>query len=293
MSAVPELTCSSASREAGEATIGSAPTALAWVCLEQPGPWGPKAFTSSHLDPEIGKAFERSAAAAGVRPQLIRSPGRHPATTATTRTVLIAYTLPGASWLLTGQIENPKRILDLDFHSIAAGIRPDWPELSAEARSMLLVCTNGKRDVCCATLGRDVAVHADSAFPGRVWEASHLSGHRFAATTALLPSGHMHGRVLDGSMVLSAADRGELVATGWRGRSTWARQAQAAELAVRESQDLWDIDAVSVIRDDSQWRVSARERAWTVAVEEFTEGAAPPSCGKVPEPVRRLGTTIR
>lgn len=289
---MPALSCSSASLEAGEATIGSAPTAIAWVCLEQAGPWGSKAFTSSHLDPAIGKAFEDAATAAGVRPQLIRSPGRHPVTESA-RTVLIAFTVPGSSWLLSGQIDRPERILDLDFEAIAAGVRPSWPELSPRAEPVLLVCTNGKRDVCCATLGRNVAVHADAAFPGRVWEANHLSGHRFAATTTLLPSGHMHGRVLDGSLVLAAADRGELVAAGWRGRSTWERAAQAAELAARDRDHIWGIDDVTVNAEGADWRVQAGDDACLVAVDESHDGEAPPSCGKSPEPVRRFTTTIQ
>lgn len=286
-------TCSTASLEVHEATIGSAPTARAWVCLEQPGPWGPRAFTSSRLDPQVGKAFEEAASTVGVRPQLIRSPGRHPVTDSASRTILIAYTAPGSSWLLQGEVDRPERILELDFATIASGIEPDWPELKTRTEPLLLVCTNGKRDVCCANLGRDVALHAHSLFPGRIWEASHLSGHRFAATTALFPSGHMHGRVLDGSVVLAAADRGELVSTGWRGRSTWEGAAQAAELAIREREGLWGLDDFTVIPESSGWRVTASKGSWLTEVEKYFDGQAPPSCGKASEPVRQFKVAIQ
>jgi len=285
--------CSAASTAANEATVGSAASGVAWVCLEQPGAWGPKAFTDSHLDAAIGKAFENAATEANVRPQLIRSPGRHPDAGAGSRRVLIAYTGPESTWLLSGQISEPRRILDLDFESVAAGERPTWAELSELTQPVLLVCTHARRDVCCATMGREVAARVAEAHPGRVWEASHLSGHRFAATTALLPSGHMHGRVLDASLVLEAADRGELLATGWRGRSTWTRSAQAAEAAIREREGIWDIDALSVEGDGPQWRVRSDDAAWNVEVAEFTEGMAPPSCGKAPEPVRRYAVTVQ
>jgi len=285
--------CSTASLEAGEPTAGSAPAGVAWVCLEQPGAWGAKAFTSSGLDPAIGRAFEDAATAAGVRPQLIRSPGRHPDSGVGRRHVLIAFTRPGSSWLLEGQIEDPKRILDLDLDAVAAGERPDWPELSPVSSPVLLVCTNGRRDVCCATLGRSVAEHVAGTHPGRVWEANHLSGHRFAATAALLPSGHVYGRVLDGSILLEAADRGQLMGPGWRGRSTWTSAAQVAESVIREQQGIWDLDAVVVRPEGSDWAVTAGDQSWLVTVTESTEGLAPPSCGKDPEPVRRFSAVVQ
>ena len=285
--------CSTASLEVAESTAGTAPTGVAWVCLEQPGAWGQKAFTSSHLDPVVGKAFEDAASAVDIRPQLIRAPGRHPDAGSGPRHVLIAYTGPGSSWLLEGKVEHPERILDLDFDAIAGGTRPDWAELSPTTRPILLVCTHARRDVCCATLGREVADQVAHAYPGRVWEASHLSGHRFAATTALLPSGHLHGRVLDGTLVLGAADRGELLSSGWRGRSTWSRGAQVAESAIRQREGIWEIDAVSVTAQGSDWLVSAGEQSWVVEVSEYTDGMAPPSCGKVPEPVRRFTVRVQ
>lgn len=287
------VVCSLASALVDEATIGSAATGVAWVCLEQPGAWGAKAFTSSHLDAEVGRAFEDAAAAANVRPQLIRAPGRHPDSGSGPRQVLIAYTSPQATWLLEGKIDSPKRILDLDFDAIAAGNLPDWPELSLQSSPILLVCTHGRRDVCCATHGRDVAARVAEVYPGRVWEASHLSGHRFAATTALLPSGHMHGRVLDASILLAAADRGELLSTGWRGRSTWSRAAQFAESVIRDRDRIWGLDAVSVMPLGSHWRVTAGGDSWVVEVSEYADGEAPPSCGKAAEPVRRYTAVVQ
>lgn len=288
--------CSTASLAVAEQTIGTAATGVGWVCLEQPGAWGPKAFTSSHLDPTLGKTFEDAATAAGLRPQLIRAPGHHPATDDARRQVIVSSTRPEASWLLAGQIEHPERILDLDFEAVAAGIQPDWPELRVVTQSLLLVCTHARRDVCCATFGREIAVQVAAAYPGRVWESSHLSGHRFAATTALLPSGHMHGRVLDARAILSAADSGQLLSTGWRGRSTWSAAGQVAEATIREQEQRWEIDAATVEPSGATepgWRVRIDDRAWVVEVSSHDEGSAPPSCGKAAEPVRRFTSVVQ
>ena len=69
--------CSLESARLGEQLAGSAPYAVAWVAIEQNGPWGAKAFTASHLDPDLGREIESRAAAYDVRPSLIRRPGRH------------------------------------------------------------------------------------------------------------------------------------------------------------------------------------------------------------------------
>ena len=54
----------------------------------------------------------------------------------------------------------------------------------------VLVCTHGRRDACCGSLGTRLA----TALPGlgagvHVWRTSHTGGHRFAPTAVLLPEG--------------------------------------------------------------------------------------------------------
>jgi len=292
--------CSDASAAAGEALIGSAPDAVAWVCLEQNGPWGAKAWTDSHLDPGLGQQIEEAAAQNRIRPSLIRRPGRHadPGTTSE-REVLVAFTGPGRTWLLTGRITDPAVLLGLDWAAVAAGDRDaaadSIPGLTPSADPRLLVCTNGTRDTCCARLGRPIAAAAEAVHPDRVWEVTHTSGHRFAATTVLLPSGALHGRVLDAAPLLTAAAAGELVLTGYRGRSTWSAGAQVAEDHVRHTEEVTGLDDLDVVPEIDAWRVRHRDgRSWWVAVKASESGERPESCGKDAKPVPRYDArTIR
>ena len=48
-----------------------------WIALEQPGPWGAKALTESHLDPDLGRHLETTCSQSGGRAVLIRHFGRH------------------------------------------------------------------------------------------------------------------------------------------------------------------------------------------------------------------------
>jgi hypothetical protein len=289
--------CSTASAAAGESLVGSAPEAVGWVCLEQNGPWGARAWTSSHLDATVGAAIEAAAGAHGVRPSLIRRPGRHADVgAATSRRVLVAHSMPGSSWLLAGTVRAPDDLLALDWAAVAAGSREETSASMAglaPAPPQLLVCTNGSRDTCCARLGRPVAASAALRFPGRVWEVTHTSGHRFAPTTVLLPSGSLHGRVLDAAPLLGAESAGAVVLTGYRGRSVWPREAQVAEEHVRRTFDVTGLDDVSVEASGPAWSVSHRDgREWTVSVTAYDDGERPESCGKASKPLRRYSAIV-
>ena len=292
-----DLPCSATSVAAGETLAGSAPTAVGWLCLEQNGPWGAKAWTSSHLDADLGGRIEAVASSQGVRPCLIRRPGRHAdAHVATARHVLVAHSRPGATWVVAGEVADPADVLSLDFAAIASGDREavvaSLPGLRPAA-PQLLVCTNGTRDTCCARLGRPVAVAAAARFPDQVWEVTHTSGHRFAPTTVLLPSGALHGRVLDAAPLLTAETAGELDVRGYRGRSVWPASGQVAEDHVRRQFDVTGLDDLEVSGADAQWLVSHRDgRTWQVEVATHTDGERPESCGKDAKPVTRYTATV-
>lgn len=284
------VTCTDAALAAGEPLAGSAPDAVGWVCLEQPGPWGAKAWTSSRLDPDLGAELDTTISAAGLRPSLIRRPGR--SADSRTRQVFVASSHPERSWLLGARISDPATLLALDLAAVAAGdltaTIASLPVLEVVEEPVLLVCTNGTRDTCCARLGRPVAQAADVADPGQVWEVTHTSGHRFAATTVLLPSGFLHGRVLDAAPLLAGARAGSLELTGLRGRSCWPPAGQVAEDLVRSTEGITGLDELVVNGAGEDWKVTHVDgRSWQVEVSSYSSGERPASCGKRSEPVTR------
>lgn len=298
-----DLSCSDGSLSVAEPMHGTAPYALAWLALEQNGPWGAKAFTDSHLDPEVGRALEAAAGAHDVRPSLIRRPGRHadePDAQGTPRRVLVAHTRPGAAWLLEGTVHDPATLLGIDWAALRDGdleaVRRSLPAFAPTQRPHLLVCTNAKRDVCCAVKGRPVALGTAAVHPEQVWEVTHTSGHRFAPTAVLLPAGTLHGRLDVGTAgeVLRAAERGATVIEGSRGRSTWPPPAQAAELAVRQEHHVLGLDALRVTAHEQtterSWATTLHHddgRSWVIRVEAREDPATlrAESCGKALKPM--------
>ncbi|MGY4766178.1 sucrase ferredoxin [Kribbella sp. CWNU-51] len=283
--------CSTFCRELREPLAGTAVVAVGWVVVEQPGPWGAKAPTQSHLDPAFGGAFDEACKKVDVRFGLIRSPGRHPDDVERSHQVYVASTLPGRTWLLGGCVDDPAALKELDLDAVGRGDRTavlaSLPSLAPIDEPVVLVCTNGKRDECCALLGRPLVSALEKLAPGRVWEANHLGGHRFAPTATFLPAGTMHGQltVETATAVLDAAGRGEIVLTGLRGRSTWTKRGQAAEIAVRRLAGELALDALSVVGEDLE-AVAVRHvdgRSWTVPVTSApADPPRPESCGKEP-----------
>jgi hypothetical protein len=261
--------------------------------LEQPGPWGAKALTSSHLDPALGRALEAAAKDTGVRIALIRRPGRHadrrmPAA----RRVYAAHVVPGNVWLHSASTSDPGQLLDLDFAALGRGDHRTFDALLGgrphNGDPLALVCTNGKRDRCCALLGRPLAAELATSGVEGVWEVTHLGGHRFSPTVLVLPYGYAYGRAEAHSLkeVLHGAREGRIVVEGCRGSSAWERPGQAAELAVRTRTGEYDAQALSVVRTSGaapRWEVTVAHidgRRWQVDVAQ--SAALPPrpeSCG--------------
>lgn len=278
-------TCTTASAELAEPLAATAATARTWLLVEQPGPWGAKALTASHLDPSVGRALEKPAAEAGVRVGLIRRPGRHADRHERQRRRVYAA---GPSWVRTAVVDDPAELLGWDLTALAGQGAPYRGE------PLALVCTNGKRDRCCALYGRPLAAELAAAGAGEVWETTHLGGHRFSPTMLVLPYGYAYGRTDAGhaKAVLEAAREGRVLLDGCRGRSAYDRRGQAADLAVRELTGEDRAEALAV----NGTRVTHTDgRAWDVEVAEIA--AEPPraeSCGAAPvRPVRIVVTGVR
>lgn len=294
---VASTNCSAFSDRLGEPLAGTAPVATAWLAIEQPGPWGAKALTQSHLDLEVGTELGRRAEGTGLRIALIRRVGHHALTDDAPRRVLICDTRPGTAAVRSLAVSDPHELLDLDLSALASG-RLDVGE--AHPSPTILVCTNGKRDRCCAELGRSLVLDLAEAAASDsesgiesadIWEADHLGGHRFAPTAVVLPTGYVYGR-LDAATAIAAVDaaaRHQVVTEHARGRSTWSRPGQAADLALRAELQEFGADAIRVVGErrvnDSHWSVdlvtAADEVGYAVAIEQSAaQEPRPESCGK-------------
>jgi hypothetical protein len=238
--------------------------------------------------------LEAAAAGTGVRVALIRRPGQHADRRdgIGPRQVYVAHTAPDRAWVRGAVTDEPGQLLDLDFPALGAGDHRSFDEALGGTDHcgdpLVLVCTNGKRDRCCALLGRPLAAELTAGGEQGTWEVTHLGGHRFSPTLLVLPYGYAYGRI-DASAVkevLTAVREGRIVTESCRGSSAWERPGQAAELAVRSTVGDDRADAVLVVRVEGaapRWAVTVAHRdgrQWRVLV---VQGASlpprPESCG--------------
>lgn len=255
--------CSLASKADAEPLAGTAPPEPVQLFLEYAGAWGAQALAESRLPQEVK---ERLGALTGARVQLIR---RYGGITGPGVRLFVATRGPAGFEVTTIVLDEAAQVLDLDLDAIAAG-RPAG--LVAYPDPLWLVCTNGRRDLCCADLGRPVAARLAERWPEETWETSHLGGHRFAATLLALPSGITLGRLDAASAVLAL----EEVAEGRhplgfsRGLAGLSPAAQVAQLHVLEQVGDDRVGAVAVtgerdgvvdlMADDDPWRVEVASR---------------------------------
>ncbi|GIH99710.1 sucrase ferredoxin [Planobispora takensis] len=205
------------------ATVG----ARFWLLIEHSGPW------ASHLEdcdlPEEIHTLIKRATSLGIRPQLIRRPGR--------RTpggdgihVMVADSTAAEPWLAEGVVDDPD---DLDLEALRAGVVPKSCILVSEP--VFLVCTHAKRNACCARIGLPLARSLADVWPDRVWETSHVGGDRYAANLVCLPHGLYYGSMSQAA-ALAAVDAyrsGEVILDRFRGRAGIPEPLQAAEHFVR------------------------------------------------------------
>ncbi len=123
-------------------------------------------------------------------------------------------------------VDGPEDVLGLDL----SGVGKNGAQI--RQKPLLLICTHGKRDTCCAVKGRPLVNELRRG--DEVWETSHIKGHRFAPTMMLMPwafsFGHMSREAT--SAMLEHADDGLFFVPGNRGRGTLTPPEQTAEIAV-------------------------------------------------------------
>ncbi|MEX2550959.1 MAG: sucrase ferredoxin [Nitriliruptoraceae bacterium] len=241
--------CSANAHAYTEPLAGTASEAAGYVLIEQPGSWGREAVTTSGLDPRLGARLQERAAKAGVKVLLMRRPGaasasseRAPSERARRVRLVHAGTRP---WSETCRLDEDE-LARLDPTVCASETPPGIGDRDDAPR--WVVCTNAKRDRCCARLGRPIADTLAAIHPEETMESSHLGGHRFAGTMLLLPHGLLYGH-LDVVAALEVATHhlaGRVELEHLRGRGHLPAAAQVAEIAVRRTLGIVAHDEVEI-----------------------------------------------
>jgi hypothetical protein len=222
-----------------EPLAGTASRVDHWILIEYKGLWGRDVLPGSGLSDQVKQRLREQASA---RPHtkllFVRRTERRG------RTELRA--MWGSSAERGGQLfhadfDQHEDLLDLDLTARGAPL----------PHPLLLVCTHGKHDRCCARQGRPLyQALAELAEDDWVWQVSHVGGDRFAGNVVVLPEGLYYGRVGPGEAwsVLDEYLARRIDLAHYRGRSSYSFAVQAAERAVREA-GLSGIDDLELVAE--------------------------------------------
>lgn len=285
MQTTEDYRCSIFSSQLGEALFGTASRANVWFLLEYNGAWGEKAFKES-LIPGNVKSY--------LSPFLDRIPN--------SKLLLIksrpGLLDPGISFFVVIADEKNQTLYEFNLDGYEDLLRLDLPAILAGSAAyerycrdepLYLVCTNGRRDTCCATNGLPVYMAMFEAAGSQAWQTTHLGGHRFAGNSVCLPHGIYYGRLapIDAAAVVETYQRGEIILEHLRGRACYPPAVQAGEYYLRRQSGILGMDAFHLLDAQAsapgEWKVQFKEvDSGTVhrlvVGEEVSEQEFYPSC---------------
>lgn len=239
------------SRAIDESLVATATRAWSWVALEVPAAWGRKALPESDLPPAV---IERLTALGDELPGgrvifIKRNDRPEPAKFR----LYLARSQEDGGRLYQVELDRHADLLELDVAAVLDG-RVEGSRAKQLESPLFLVCTNGKRDLCCARYG--IAAYNDLSriAPEQVWRSSHQGGHRFAANLIVLPEGLHYGRIdeANGAALYEAHSNNRIVLDHFRGRTCYPGHVQAAEHALREQLGDLPIQAVKLVSAEEQ-----------------------------------------
>ncbi|HEY9828341.1 MAG TPA: sucrase ferredoxin [Stenomitos sp.] len=194
------LFCAEQSLQSGLDIIGNADDHRLYIVIECPPPWAFRPFESRGI-PETLRALQRELDAEYDRFEtqflLIHSEYER---LEQGRRIMLFYKPQG---LATAYKKQVYLVEELDAVAPLVGQYLRGEVVQAQhiddCTRDFLVCTHGSRDRCCARFGKPIyhaarQIVAERALPNlRIWEASHIGGHRFAPTAIDFPEGRYYG----------------------------------------------------------------------------------------------------
>jgi hypothetical protein len=158
------------------------------------------------------------------------------------------------------RLELYEELPDLDLAAVLSG-SPGYLRQQVQ-EPMFLVCTNGRRDLCCAKFGLPVYAELVWRDAVHVWESTHMGGHRFATNMLCFPHGVLYGRVHpeEAAALAERYQAGSLDLDHYRGRSCYSKVVQAAEYHLRRQAGALGLDDFCLERADEigtgLWQIS-------------------------------------
>ena len=238
--------CATISDDNAEPLFATASRIDHWLVVEYRGQWGRKPLSASTLTESVKRHVrEQLTAVPRSRLLFVRRAARrlHPGLA-----VYAGTTRERDRRFFKWEIETHDALGELDLARALAGDVGDGAATPVD-HPLLVVCTHGKRDRCCAKFGRPLYdALREEADEDWVWQSTHVGGDRFAANLVCFPHGLYFGRLdrLEIGPLLDEYLAGRIYLAAFRGSCCYPFPVQAAERAVRAGAGLTGTDDIAV-----------------------------------------------
>jgi hypothetical protein len=237
--------CAQVARENEEPLIGTATQVKVWLLLEYRKVWHRKAVTDNDLPPAVQQHLgQQLEAIPGSRLLFIKKQSKGHGGLR----FFVVRTDETAPAQYAFRLSKYKDLLDLDVTAAAKGESPlDLPD---HQEPLFLVCTNGRRDRCCAKFGSPLFKVLRQNHPDNSWQSTHIGGHRYAPNVLFLPHSVNYGWLTPDEIDLAvdAYLNGQIYdLEHYRGRTYYAPPVQAADYFLRRELNLLDLDGLRLI----------------------------------------------
>lgn len=247
---IGELFCAEQTKLLGEPIFGTATPVTTWFLLEYRLPWREKATTDNDLPDEVQDFLNQQLTGIpGSRLLFIKNENQD---TDHFRLFVVRSDekSPQLYDLTIGRYED---LLAIDFMGLSEGLEAFKPYLREEP--IYVVCSNGRRDKCCARYGLPMAQALHQIAGDDVWQASHMGGHRYAPNVIVFPSCANYGLMepTHSLAIVEATAAGEIFDLEfYRGRNYYDPAVQAADYFLRSARDLFGFCDLKLIAVEEQ-----------------------------------------
>lgn len=224
--------CSQVSYKVGEQLFGTASKTNVWFLLEYSSRWGANAFKDSELSDEVKNYLSTHLKNIPYsRLQFIKNDH---STNSQNTFFFISISNEVQTILYRINLSSYSDLLSIDIPGIVTG--PSIESRNIYENNIFLVCTNGKRDPCCAKFGLKVFQKLSQIKSDSVWQCSHVGGHRFAANVILLPQGILYGRIHldDVDNLITSTQKKQVLLENLRGFTYYDEFVQVADYFLRK-----------------------------------------------------------
>lgn len=297
------LTCSAESRSVNESLAGSVKPADVYFLIEtnatEYGGWVNGIVKTATKSGNLAPYLQHLQSVSGAKVLFIRQPQ------ANENNFYIALVHQSQPKIYHAMLNEYSDLLDVDLSTLEPNSIPHINgQAMTEISELYAVCTNGKHDACCSTLGVPVYnAMVQQAGAEKVWQASHIGGHRLAATMIAFPQGIYYGHLdpFNAEEVVTNHSAGYLLTYKYRGCSSYGAQGfdegthkaiNAGEHHIRETAKKYAIDDLIFHQVEStgemQWSVvfyDKQGKQHQVKVQTIMSEPRQSSCNEDPKPM--------